>query len=124
MSGDTNGVEDIFFFEYDGSRIVRLERVSVGNYATQANHWSDYPSITDDGSYVAFESRASNLVLFDRNDANDILIKDLSTGEVLRQSATLDGQPHGSSARPRLSGDANSIVFTTDAANLVANSNT
>ncbi|MGE4072844.1 MAG: hypothetical protein AB7E72_16880 [Lysobacterales bacterium] len=122
VAGDTNGSDDIFFFEYDGTRIVRLERVSVGNYGTQANASSWYPSLSDDGSYVAFESLAGNLVVYDRNARRDVFIKNLSSGEVLRLSATVDGLPPAeTSGRPSISGDANSIVFTSNAPNLFAN---
>ena len=37
-------------------------RVSVGVLGTEANERSHYPSVSADGRYVAFSSKASNLV--------------------------------------------------------------
>jgi len=52
------------------------EQVSVDSAGNQANNDSYYPAISGDGRYVAFGSIASNLVLDDTNDVQDIFVHD------------------------------------------------
>lgn len=55
VAGDTNKAQDIFVRD----RLANVtSRVSVGQHGTQANEWSYGPSISGDGQYVAFTSRA------------------------------------------------------------------
>jgi len=79
VSGDTNGLADIFVYD----RWARtIERVSVSTPGTQANGNSSIPSISWDGLYVVFASEASNLVSGDGGWV-DIFVRDrrvLSTG--------------------------------------------
>lgn len=121
VSGDTNGIEDIFWFEFDGNAIVRLERVSVGHYGLQANGASGHPSLTDDGRTVVFDTLASNLVLLDRNGVRDVVVKHLTDGEVLRFAASANGLPPArQSSQAQISGDGSGVVFASDADNLIA----
>ncbi|MGE4072845.1 MAG: hypothetical protein AB7E72_16885 [Lysobacterales bacterium] len=124
VAGDSNGATDVFMFEYDGTAIVRLERLSVGAYGHQSDGSSSHPSISDDGSFVAFDSTAGNLTLYDRNALTDVFIKDVATSELLRQSATVNGTaPDGASSGAEISGDATAIAFVSDARQLVAGDN-
>ncbi len=70
---DTNGVADVFV--YDGWR-GRMTRVSVSNAGTQADgdsgQWS--VAISPDGSCVAFDSYATNLVPDDGNKTLDVFV--------------------------------------------------
>ena len=121
VSDDTNGVDDVFWFEFDGSAIVRLERVSVAHYGQQANGASTHPSVSDDGQTVVFDTAASNLVLVDRNGVRDVVRKRLSDGEVLRFAASADGlAPMLQSFDAQISGDGSGVVFSSLADNLVA----
>jgi Tol biopolymer transport system component len=52
------------------------EQVSVDSAGNQANNDSYYPAISGDGRYVAFGSIASNLVLDDTNDVQDVFVHD------------------------------------------------
>ena len=59
VPGDTNGVEDVFVHD----RLTgQTTRVSVASDGAQGNDLSWQPSISADGRFVAFASRASNLV--------------------------------------------------------------
>jgi hypothetical protein len=119
-AGDSNDASDVFLFEYDGTAIVRLERLSVGAYGHQGAGGSTHPSISDDGSFVAFDSDAGNLTLYDRNDLRDVFIKNVATGELLRQSATASGAaPDGASSGAEISGDATHVAFVSEASQLV-----
>ena len=53
------------------------ERVSVDSAGNEGNNASAAPSNSSDGRYVAFESRATNLVAVDTNTAPDIFVDDL-----------------------------------------------
>ena len=64
VPGDTNGVYDVFVYDRQTDTI---ERVSVAADGTQGNDNSYCSSISADGRYVAFHSRASNLVPGDTN---------------------------------------------------------
>jgi hypothetical protein len=71
VPGDTNGVDDVFVHD----RLTgQTTRVSVASDGTQGNGDSWWPSISADGRYVAFESRASNLVPRDTNGAWDVFV--------------------------------------------------
>ncbi|MGE0495143.1 MAG: hypothetical protein AB7S38_38400 [Vulcanimicrobiota bacterium] len=69
------------------------------------------PVLSGDGRYVAFESDAANLVEGDDNQARDVFLKDLETGQVQRLS-------HESSSSARLSGDGQTVMFTSGATTL------
>jgi len=76
VAGDTNGSIDIF--DHD-RRTGETTRVSVDSDGNQANGDSQYPAISQDGQYVAFESNASNLVSGDTNGNLDIFAYDFQS---------------------------------------------
>jgi Tol biopolymer transport system component len=79
------------------------------------------PSLSSDGTRVAFHSYSSNLVEGDANGSYDVFVKDLVTGEVILASATQDGsQGNGNSLYPSLSADGTSVTFSSEATNLAA----
>jgi trimeric autotransporter adhesin len=122
VAGDSNGVDDVFLFELGETGLTRLQRVSLGPQGNQANAASADASINADGSYVVFASDASNLVLLDRNQHRDVFVKNIATGEVLRMSASADGQvPTAPSSAPWIAGDGAGVAFVSAATNLVAN---
>ena len=56
-----------------------LERVSVASDGTETDGYAAYPSISDDGRFVVFDSQASALVPGDTNELNDIFVHDRVT---------------------------------------------
>lgn len=50
-----------------GVQAQGVERVSVATGGGQGNSQSRYPTVSDGGRYIAFESDASNLVADDSN---------------------------------------------------------
>ncbi len=53
------------------------ERVSISSSGVQGDNWSNTPAISDDGRFVAFESRATNLADGDSNgNRTDIYLRD------------------------------------------------
>ena len=72
VPGDTNGVADVFLY----NRITRtIQRVSLSASGVQGNGASDAPAMSADGSVLAFESYASNLVAGDTNVQSDIFVR-------------------------------------------------
>lgn len=79
-------------------------------------------SISSDGRFVAFTSRASNLVANDTNGMLDVFVYDRQTGVTERVSVSSQGpEGNGDSLMPVLSSDGRFVVFMSYADNLVAN---
>jgi hypothetical protein len=118
VAGDTNGKNDIFVHD---RQTGETSRVSLASDGTQANSGSFAASISANGRYVAFESRASNLVVGDTNEAEDIFVHDHQTGETNRVSLASDGtQTNSSSFNASISADGRYVAFESWAGNLVA----
>jgi Tol biopolymer transport system component len=116
VAGDANGaVRDVFTFDVaTGTR--RLISAAPGG----ADGPSSAPSLSADGSRVAFVSAASNLVGGDRNGVRDVFVS-ARDGTVTRVSVAADGgDADGPSSSPDLSADGRFVVFASDASNLVA----
>ena len=89
-------------------------RVSVDSNSVQGNNSSFYPSISEDGRFVAFVSRASNLVSGDTNGTNDVFVRDTLNDTTRRVSFTPNGtQVDGAGAgQPSISPDGRFVAFT------------
>jgi Tol biopolymer transport system component len=70
VSGDTNGLADVFVRDTASGTTVRASVDMAGNEATGGNNAN--PTISADGRYVAFDSEADNLVTGDTNIAVDV----------------------------------------------------
>jgi murein DD-endopeptidase MepM/ murein hydrolase activator NlpD len=118
VDGDTNNATDVFVRD----RVTGVtERVSVASEGTQGNGDSESPSISADGRFVAFRSRASNLVSGDTNNAWDVFVHDRQTHQTLRVSIASDGtQANDSSTWVSLSPDGRYVAFGSLASNLVS----
>jgi hypothetical protein len=118
VANDTNNTSDVFVRDL---RTGATERVSVSSSEAQADNWSDRPSISFDGSFVAFESIATNLAANDTNGFRDVFVRDLQTGTTQRVSIDSSGeQGNLNSYRPTISSDGRFVAFGSEASNLVA----
>jgi len=118
VPSDTFGLNDIFRFDRNTATVMRINVSSAG---AQADGQSDFPAISDDGSVIAFQSRATVLVAGDNNNANDIFVRDVTAGTTSRISVDSSGaQASGPSERPTISGDGLTVAFESTAGNLVA----
>jgi len=116
VSGDTDGVGDIFVHDNQSGT---TERVSVASNGTEANAGSFDMSISGDGRIVVFTSSATNLVSGDTNGKRDIFARDRQTGITTRISVNSNGeQADGGGASPATSGDGRYVVFLSDSGNL------
>jgi C1A family cysteine protease len=119
VPGDTNYRQDVFVYD---RRRDTIERVSVASDGSQANGGNSYqPSISADGTYVAFTSEAANLVESDTNGNADVFVYDRQTGTIQRVSlGPNDCQANGGdSDEPSISADGGFVAFTSEATNLV-----
>ena len=118
VSGDTNQTNDVFVRDMQTGATML---VSVTSDGTHGNDWSGSASISADGSYVAFDSDASNLVSSDTNSEGDIFVYDMQTGTMTLVSVASDGtQGNSGSAHPSISADGRYVAFDSDASNLVS----
>jgi Tol biopolymer transport system component len=114
VTGDTNGVDDVFARFAVGLTV----RVSVAQGGAEANGHSTYPAVAGNGLSIAFDSLASNLAPSDTNGRRDVFVKALS-GAVERASVTSGGgQVTGGSYFPSISADGSVVAFMTDAMEL------
>ncbi len=126
VSGDTNGwgVMDIFVRD---TMLNTTKRVSVSSSGLEGNSQSFDPSISADGRYVAFVSRASNLVSGDTNESNDIFVYDMAANTTTRVSISSSGAEAETtgefgwtgSTSPFISADGRYVVFPSVAYNLI-----
>ncbi|MFI7446383.1 S8 family serine peptidase [Nonomuraea sp. NPDC049714] len=77
VEGDTGTGYDVFVRDLD-SRTT--ERITLGPKGVEADGWSDSPSISGDGRYVAYSSSAANLVEGDTNRRSDVFLHDRVPG--------------------------------------------
>jgi hypothetical protein len=118
VSGDSNTVRDIFVRDM---QLGTTTRASVASDGTQSNATSDNPSISDDGSLIAFDSDASNLVSDDTNAKTDIFVRDLAAGTTARVNLTDTGaQAERGSDSPSISGDGSIVTFQSSARTLIS----
>ena len=95
-------------------------RVSIASDSTPANGQSSSPSISADGRYVAFSSKATNLVSDDTNGQSDIFVHDRQTGQTTRVSVASDGtQVNFDSGQPSISAGGRYVAFGSSATNVV-----
>ncbi len=118
VPGDS-GWWDVFVRDRVGGT---TERVSIADGGGQANGHSTRPSISADGRFVAFQSKASNLVPNDSNSASDIFVRDRSGSATERVSlSSAGGQANYDCYRPCISADGGFVAFESEASNLVSN---
>jgi len=114
---DTNNSDDVFIRDVKLGTTTLLSKNSAGSFG---NSTSLRPSISCDGAYVTFQSLATNLVSEDTNATGDIfLIERLSNDSI--SNVTIGG--NGSiniSGYGDISCNGETIVFSSDASNLVS----
>ncbi len=99
----------------------KTERISVDSKErVTSSGLSDFSSISANGRYAAFDSRASSLVPNDTNDKFDVFLRDRVEGTTKRISVSSHGdQGDADSYAPSISGNGRYIAFESDASTLV-----
>jgi Tol biopolymer transport system component len=118
VPGDTNGVMDVFLRDRSLGTTALL---SVATGGAQGNDFSRDGSMSADGRYLAFSSRARQLVPGDTNFVEDVFVRDLQALTTERISISTAGDEGDSlSGEPSISADGRYVVFMSWADNLVA----
>jgi LPXTG-site transpeptidase (sortase) family protein len=118
VSGDTNGMFDVFM--HDRATGITM-RASVDSLGVQGNGYSSKPSVSSDGQYVVFTSDSSNLTVGDTNGKQDIFVHDSNMGTTIRVSVdSSEAQGNDHSYDPSISSDGRYVAFTSHASNLVS----
>lgn len=105
------------FAEFEIERLVLTTDVTPINAAVSG------PLLSVDGRYYAFSTKATNLVTGWTGFVHEnVYVKDNQTGDVVRVSQNIDGEPvNASSILWNMSADGRYVVFSTWADNLVPN---
>lgn len=78
-----------------------------------ANGSSSAPSISDDGTKVAFDTHATNLVAGDTTPDSDVVVKDLAASTTTLLSGPANGGCSYDCGSPQVSGDGTRVAFAT-----------
>lgn len=123
VTGDFNDTSDLFLFDRLTRRtqVLTLARGGFGGGALP-----DLPPAIAgaEARWIAFASRADDLVPNDRNEASDVFVVDRETGQIEVMTDTALGGPEvrtaeGPSLGPAISADGCLVAFFSDAGDLV-----
>jgi RHS repeat-associated protein len=117
VPNDLNGRKDVFVRNVHlGTTIL----ASANVLGLPGNGDSTWPSLSDDGRFIAFASEASDLVAGDANSTTDVFVRDRVAGTTTLASVGLSGTSgNGRSRNPRISSNGRYVVFDSAASNLV-----
>jgi Tol biopolymer transport system component len=104
--GDAVGFSDIYVVH---TQTGRYELVSTGFNDARPDNASFWPSISADGRYVSFFSRASNLLPIPQ--VPSVYVKDRLTGEIVNVSAPLGAPRNFWVSRTDISADGTTVAF-------------
>jgi len=104
VGGDTNGQYDVFVRDRTLGTTERVSLLSDGSQATGGE--SRRPSISDDGRYVVFESRATNLP---GTNPSGVFLFDRVTDQLT--AVDKPGSPLDNKSLPAISGDGRWVVM-------------
>ncbi|MDB5295279.1 MAG: hypothetical protein JWO31_1262 [Phycisphaerales bacterium] len=119
VDGDTNNKSDVFLRDTVAGTTTLISRNPTNGEIGNAD--SIQPVINQDGTYVAFVSRANNLLSGDGTDGNDVFRYNIATHAlqlVSAKDAAGTQFPGNASSEPTISKDGNLVSFTTFAGNL------
>lgn len=124
---DKNDLWDIFLYDSRNPKLKRLTLTASGSERDQGTESASRvvaPSISGNGSFVAFATTATNMVSGDTNKFQDVFIVNIESGEVKRVSTGADGvqgngdSPISQGEKVAISYDGSLVAFSTSAANL------
>lgn len=116
-NGVVNAVTQAYLLDRRTGSIVCASRTPTG---LLGNGTAYTVAISADGSRVAFDSNASNLVPNDTNDSTDVFVYDARSGNVRRASVNAQGvEADFGAIRHTISADGRFVAFLSVATNLV-----
>jgi Tol biopolymer transport system component len=119
VAGDSNDQQDVFVHDRQTGVTAC---VSVGPGAVHGDQWSEFPSISNDGRFIVFESPSTNLVANDTNGFADVFVYEVLTGALSRVNLGPGGtEANMTSFSSAISADGRWVSFASSANNLVTN---
>ena len=108
VSGDTNSSRDVFAYD----RLSQTQvRASVDSSESQVSTASEWPSISDDGRFVVFQSDSLNLDSVAGNpNGGNIFIRDMKSGTTQAVSRNAN-YVVGNSSVPSVSADGSYVAY-------------
>ena len=114
---DTNETFDVYRRDLQTGDIMLISKTMSGGIANRA---SNQAVISGDGQFVAYISRATNIVPGDTNENNDVFVYNVQTGATQRVNVTSRGnQAVGETYYPDISYDGRYVTYGSLASNLV-----
>lgn len=96
-----------------------IQPASISSSGDRADRGAADPSLSADGTRVAFSSGSTNLDPADADLISDVFVKDLSTGGIELASTSSSGiKGNGTSYQISLGDDGSAVAFRSDATNL------
>jgi Tol biopolymer transport system component len=120
VAGDAAAKADVFLADLRAGTVVRI----TNGLAAEADGDSSYPSISPNGRWVVYVSKATNLVAGDANAKADVFLYDVKKGTTTLVSVAGNGDPsNGDSgpadeASPAISNNGRLVAFLSKATNL------
>lgn len=119
LPNDTNGLSDVYAFDLQAGRLLRVSETDAGANAGGA---SREPTISGDGRMIGFVSAAKNLdaTTTDPGDFDDVHVREFGDSRFLRRLSRtrVGGESDGHSQRPALNYNGTRMVFDSAATNL------
>lgn len=117
-AGDANGSRDVFLYDVTAGTTTL---VSVGRTGASARGWSNQPSISADGRYIAFASSAWDIHPTLNTFGGQVFVRDRVRNSVSVVSVDDWGTPgsYGASFGPSISADGDFVAFASVSSTLV-----
>jgi Tol biopolymer transport system component len=113
---DTNDVADVYLRDLRRGVTTLVSRGLRGRSADGPSH---SPALSAGGGFLAFVSRAGNLVHGDRNGEGDVFLYDVAANAIALVSATAAGvAANAASGAPAISAEGRHVAFQSVASNL------
>jgi Tol biopolymer transport system component len=102
--------------------VLPIDLVSRSVGGSPADSTCNNPSVSADGTLVAFDTYASNMHPIDNNSNSDVFVRDLASGATYLVSINAAGTGSGNnySENPRISPDGRFVAFMSTASDLVS----
>ncbi len=118
VPADTNGNSDVFLFDRLRNTTIRVNTSLSGS---QANDQAFSPVMSTDGRFIAYLSRASNLVLGDTSSVMDVFLFDRETSSTQRINLGPNGvEANQDTISIAMSANGRFIAYNSLASNIAA----
>ncbi|MFK8067997.1 MAG: FG-GAP-like repeat-containing protein [Gammaproteobacteria bacterium] len=116
----TDGVRDVFLRDMVAGTTIAVTNGTNPGSGSGGLTDSQQPTVSSDGSFIAFESYRQNIVDGDTNGVRDVFVYHTLSQTTIRVSVSSNGvEGDGASREPEISSDGRFVVFDSSATNLI-----